>query len=278
MRKHSENEYIIKQGDEGDNFYVIDQGIVEVEVNGQTISQITQGGYFGELALIYGTPRAASIRSKTDVSLWALDRDSYRRILMGNTIRKRELYDSFLSKIEILSTLDSFERLQVADALEAVTFNENDVIIRQGEQGEDFYIIVEGVAVVTQTPNSGSNSGSIKNLSLGAGKNRSPNSLKNLQNSKNSSSKISSSNLVNSSGDKNMEMMGEKSVGTLTVGNYFGEIALLLDRPRAATVTAKSTLKCVKLDRERFERVLGPLKEILKRNIQKYSSFVQLYG
>merc|ERR1711863_196550 len=55
-----------------------------------------------------------------------------------------------------------------------------------------------------------------------------------------------------------------------------GEIALLLDRPRAATVTARGPLKCVKLDRGRFERVLGPCSEILKRNIQQYNSYVSL--
>ena len=55
-----------------------------------------------------------------------------------------------------------------------------------------------------------------------------------------------------------------------------GEIALLLKRPRAATVQAKGVLKCVKLDRARFERVLGPCQDILKRNITQYNSFVQL--
>jgi len=55
-----------------------------------------------------------------------------------------------------------------------------------------------------------------------------------------------------------------------------GEIALLLDRPRAATVISNGVLKCVKLDRARFERVLGPCSDILKRNISRYSSFVSL--
>ena len=46
---------------------------------------------------------------------------------------------------------------------------------------------------------------------------------------------------------------GEESqeVGLLGPSDYFGEIALMLDRPRAATVTAQSNLKCVKLDRAR---------------------------
>ena len=60
----------------------------------------------------------------------------------------------------------------------------------------------------------------------------------------------------------------------MSQSDYFGEIALLLDRPRAATVIAKGPLKCVKLDRQRFERV--PVCQILKRNISRYTSYVSL--
>lgn len=66
------------------------------------MTTISEGGSFGELALIYGTPRAASIEAKTDVKLWAIDRDTYRRILMGQFIKKRKTYEEFLSKVKIL--------------------------------------------------------------------------------------------------------------------------------------------------------------------------------
>ncbi|CAL8266529.1 unnamed protein product [Gadus morhua 'NCC'] len=66
-------------------------------------------------------------------------------------------------------------------------------------------------------------------------------------------------------------------VGRLGPSDYFGERARpAADRPRAATVVARGPLKCVKLDRPRFERVLGPCSEILKRNIQRYNSFISL--
>lgn len=220
---------VIKQGEEGDNFYVIDSGTVEVIVDDKAMSQISAGGSFGELALIYGTPRQATIRTHEPVVLWGLDRNSYRRILMGSTIKRRKMYEQFLSKVDIFESLDKWELLTVADALETCQFEDNQEIVKQDENGDDFYIIVEGKALVKQTP---------------------------------------------SGGDPNQS---QQEVGSLTTGNYFGEIALLLDRPRAATVVAQGTLKCVKLDRERFERVLGPLKEILKRNIDKYRSYVQLY-
>ena len=67
-------EIIIQQGDEGDNFYIIDQGEVEIYVGGEKVLSIGEGGSFGELALIYGTPRAATVKAASDVKLWGIDR------------------------------------------------------------------------------------------------------------------------------------------------------------------------------------------------------------
>lgn len=76
-------------------------------MNSELVTVIGEGGSFGELALIHGTPRAATVRAKTDVKLWGLDRDSYRRILMGSTIRKRKMYEEFLSRVSILGKWQS---------------------------------------------------------------------------------------------------------------------------------------------------------------------------
>lgn len=119
-------------------------------VNSELVTTISEGGSFGELALIYGTPRAATVRAKSDVKLWGIDRDSYRRILMGSTIRKRKMYEEFLSRVSILESLDKWERLTVADSLETCSFEDGETIVKQGAAGDDFYIILEGCAVVLQ--------------------------------------------------------------------------------------------------------------------------------
>ena len=54
-----------------------------------------------------------------------------------------------------LENLDKWERLTVADALESTSMAAGEVVVTQGEQGNDFYIIVEGTAVVTQYRNEG---------------------------------------------------------------------------------------------------------------------------
>ena len=78
---------------------------LQIIVNKEYFGSIGETGSFGELALIYGTPRAATIKAKTDVKLWAIDRDSYRRILRGSNIRKRKLYESLLEKVSILGKM-----------------------------------------------------------------------------------------------------------------------------------------------------------------------------
>lgn len=66
---------------------------LQVYVNNEWVTSIGEGGSFGELALIYGTPRAATVRAKTNVKLWGIDRDSYRRILM---VRSQATYTSVI--------------------------------------------------------------------------------------------------------------------------------------------------------------------------------------
>lgn len=63
-----------------------------------------------------------------------------------------------------------------------------------------------------------------------------------------------------------------KEVAMLKKGSYFGELALILDKPRAATVTAKGHLKCVTLNKGGFTRLLGPCVDVLKRNLQNYAA------
>ncbi|CAF0983657.1 unnamed protein product [Adineta steineri] len=222
---HLAGDIIIQQGEKGENFYIIDKGEVNVYVNDELVTSIGECSSFGELALIYGTPRAATIKAKTDVKLWSLLGETYRRILMDSTIRKRKMYEEFLSKVSILETLDEWERLTVADSLEPVQFEDGEIVVKQGDPGDDFFLIVEGNAIVYQ---------------------------------------------------KTSESPQAVEVDTLGAGNYFGEIALLCNRPRVATVVAKGILKCVKMDRARFERVLGPIQDILKRNIPRYNSVIRL--
>jgi CRP-like cAMP-binding protein len=57
-------------------------------------------------------------------------------------------------------------------------------------------------------------------------------------------------------------------------GSYFGERALLTDAPRAATVTAVIDTRCLAMDRAAFVRLMGPLTDLLKRNMEVYDKYI----
>eukprot|EP01132_Coremiostelium_polycephalum_P002559 gene2559-3169_t len=230
--QYKKGDVIIRQGDDGDNFYVVDYGVCDIFVSKNNespvlVMEVFEGGSFGELALIYGSPRAATVIAKTDVRLWAIDRVTYRRILMDATIRKRKMYEEFLENVSILRHLDKYERVSLADALEPCTFQDNEIIVKQGEPGDKFYIIVEGEVCVSQV-------------------------------------------IAQEGGGP--EIVQE--VARLHSSDYFGEVALLTDRPRAATVTAIGQTKCVEMDRQRFIRLLGPCEDILRRNMETYNQYM----
>lgn len=69
-------EVIIKQGDDGDNFYVVESGVLtctkkfKADQDDTFLKEYVPGESFGELALLYNAPRAATIVAKTDVTLW----------------------------------------------------------------------------------------------------------------------------------------------------------------------------------------------------------------
>ena len=65
----------------------------------------------------------------------------------------------------------------------------------------------------------------------------------------------------------------DKVVAELTDGSYFGEVALLTSKPRQATVKASGELKVLAVDRATFTRVMGPLDDLMKRNMEQYNKY-----
>lgn len=68
------------------------------------------GEAFGELALLYNAPRAATITSIDEALLYALDRATFNHIVKDAAIRKRDKYENFLKQINLLETMDDYER------------------------------------------------------------------------------------------------------------------------------------------------------------------------
>ncbi|KAJ1936908.1 hypothetical protein EC988_008053, partial [Linderina pennispora] len=113
---------IITQGGVGDFFYIVERGSFDIFVTKgdeppSKVATAGDGGSFGELALMYNAPRAATVHATTAATLWALDRITFRRLLMERTSRKRRLYERFLETVPLLKSLEPYERQKIADAL-----------------------------------------------------------------------------------------------------------------------------------------------------------------
>jgi CRP-like cAMP-binding protein len=165
--KFRPGERVITQGESGDNFYVIESGSLDCNVNGRSVKTYVPGESFGELALMYNCPRAATITAQDEVVLWAMDRMTFRRVIMGAAAKKRQMYESFLDSIPLLSSLDRYERAKVADALTTASFKDGEHVIRQGEAGDAFYIVESGAAVATKELEAGKGAVPVKDYAKG---------------------------------------------------------------------------------------------------------------
>jgi len=77
---------------------------------------------------------------------------------------------------------------------------------------------------------------------------------------------------------KNSQYEQPQLVKSYSKGDYFGELALIKNEPRAASVIAKTDCKLLTLDRMSFKRLLGPVENILKRDSDKYEKYIEKSG
>ncbi|XP_018431632.1 PREDICTED: cAMP-dependent protein kinase type II-alpha regulatory subunit isoform X2 [Nanorana parkeri] len=214
-RRVQPQEHVIDQGDDGDNFYVVERGLYDIFVarDGQSrcVGAYDNHGSFGELALMYNTPRAATIAATTEGALWGLDRVTFRRIILKNNAKKRKMFEAFVECVPVLKSLEVSERMKLVDVLGERIYKDGDRIIGQTKTGQE--------------------------------------------------------------GNQEVELTRCKR------GQYFGELALVTNKPRAASAYAVDNVKCLVMDVQAFERLLGPCMDIMKRNITHYEEqLVSLFG
>lgn len=151
------NDVVIKEGDQGDCLYVVGSGTLSCTkiFAGNTdptfLKSYTPGEAFGELALLYNAPRAATITAIEACTLYKLDRDTFNHIVKDSAQRKRDKYEEFLGKVPILSSMEPYERTKLADAFTEHHFKAGETIIKEGDPGNELYFVQEGKCIATKT-------------------------------------------------------------------------------------------------------------------------------
>lgn len=149
-RTYKKDDVLIQYGDEGTEYFVLDSGVLECKVYSEDTKEvavtktITEGSAFGELALLYQTPRSATISALTDCTAWVLDQMTFKTVIMSSAIKERNIRLQFVDKIKVFEKMSRYEKIKLLDGLEVQYFEAGDIIVKEGEVGEYFYIIEDG--------------------------------------------------------------------------------------------------------------------------------------
>jgi len=210
-------EVIIWQGSSGDAFYALESGQCDVLKDGRHVAKIAPGKTFGDLALVNNATRQATIRATQVCRLWLFTRNQFRDLAVKQETEQMEERVIFLQQIDLFHKLVRASLEKIAEVMVLKSYNTGERIIKQGDAGDAFYMILSGRVVVTQTTTFGSSAGT--------------------------------------------------ELARLGPGKSFGDLALIEDAPRKATVTASSACKCWTLDRHSFKSLFGSMDEALNESI-----------
>ena len=142
---------IIQQGDFGNTFYVITEGKISIEIDGKEVACLDAPHAFGELALIYGAPRAATVKAHGQCVCFETNRETFRQVLATTSNGKQLNRCEFLGKVPLLAALPKYTIAQIAEAMREVKFAAQEDIVKEGEMGEAMFVVWAGSVRVHKT-------------------------------------------------------------------------------------------------------------------------------
>lgn len=186
------------------------------------------------MSLMYNKPRAASVIALEDGKLWALDRKVFKRVVMRSMDARRDIIRT-LRRVQLLSCLNINKMQQIAELLEESHYVQGDYIIKQGEVGDAFYIIVSGSCICTEETQTDNSEGGRE-------------------------SRPEYAHLIPEN---------HRFLSVMKEFEFFGEKALLNNEPRTCNVIATCDVRAFYLRKEWFEELLGPLSMVIEEASRK---------
>lgn len=216
QRQFSPGAIVCREGEYGDTFFAILQGSVDITIHtagydSLTLANLGEGDVFGEMAALSGYPRSATVSAKDDLCLLEIPSEILKELMKISpkfrgiieekyTVRAVRTY---LRKVPLFGNLSDAMLEQLEGKVKLKSFNQADVIFREGDPGDSLYIIRNGFVKITKK-----------------------------------------------SGDK------DQIIAYLARGSYFGEMALLEDEKRSATVSAFTKVETIQVVKDEFNTLL----------------------
>ena len=143
------DEAVIEQGTPGFCFYVVLRGKYEAWLKGvkHAVAHYKGGSTFGELALLYNSPRAATIRCVEAGTVWALGGSAFRTLVADHNLNQKHGLEQALASAELFKGLEPTQLTRLANAMDTVEYSEADYIISKGDQADAMYLILSGEVV-----------------------------------------------------------------------------------------------------------------------------------
>jgi len=271
-----EGDVIVREGDFGDTMFILESGELHVtnsNSGADVVDVVLPHLVFGELAVLYDSRRAATVTvSSPTATLWSLSRATLQLLDKSAMAAKLDERTWQLSRILDLDKLDPAKLRRIAVVMKEETFEAGTVICRQGEvletgKNDKFYAIQSGsvqvsVAMSSSRSRGGSQAmyhleGLVESLELPEER---------LLGDGSSTSSSEESQTLRGSLDASFDSHSEsKEVAILEGGQWFGEMSLLSDDPRSATVVALERTTCYTLSRSAFNQIVSKTDGVIRR-------------
>ena len=217
IKTYRPDEYVIQEGENGSALFVMFNGHVQVSKGNDLLGKpLGAGVLFGELAILYNCTRTASVRALDDVQVWTIERSVYQTVMRKTGTVRRDEHHQFLTSVPAFQGLQSEKLFKIVDSAMEEFYHPDEYIVREGELGDSFFVIIQGTVRVMQV----------------------------------------------------LEGKTEpQEIRKLSVGDYFGEKALLSEDVRTASIIAeKPGVKCLVIERSIFMSVIGVIKHIVNKD------------
>ncbi len=200
---------VVRQGDVADTLYIVRSGtldVIEEDVDGteRVLQTLGAGESFGEVGLVRGARRNATVRARCRTELFAIDKGTFDRLLADHVTLAEiapTLYElAALRALPPFANVPSSELRRLREQGSWLNIPPGTVVVEQGDVGDAFYAVGDGRFEV---------------------------------------------------------LVDDRNVGSCEAGGHFGELALLADAPRAATVRSLTPARVFRLDRSGFQHLVA---------------------